>query len=171
MIDPNNRPRTTDPWRDAAAALASVQLARASIAARAGTPWWYPPSYGAGVGGLVATLALPASRQPLGMMASIAWLLLVYWVWSRQSGMRVYGFRGGRTRTIAVGLGVAIVSAVLMAVALRERYPDGRAAMVGGVVLAVIAARASVAWDRAWRAELRDSRDDLGGPDDRGAVE
>ncbi|MCU0647825.1 MAG: hypothetical protein MUF00_07500 [Gemmatimonadaceae bacterium] len=140
--------------RDAAGALDVARQARARIAARAATPWWYPPAYGVGVGGLVAGLALPDRWVPISAAACMLLLLGAYALWRRQSGLHVFGWRAGRTRTIAVGIGVATALAGALAIALRDRYPDGRGPLVCGVLLGLIAARASAAWDRAWRAEL-----------------
>jgi hypothetical protein len=52
-------------------------------------------------------------------------------------------------------MGVAMLLSALLAVLLRDRYADGRGPLACGVVLGIVAAFASAAWDRAWRAELR----------------
>ncbi len=136
-------------------ALAQIRSARARIAERARTPWWYPPVYGTGVGGMVASLALPDHLVLGGLATALALLLGAYAAWRRTSGLSVTGFRPGATRRIAVTLGVAMVVAFAAAFALRDGATGGWAPIACGAVLGVVAARASAAWDRAWRAELQ----------------
>ncbi|WP_310570586.1 hypothetical protein [Gemmatimonas sp.] len=69
---------------------------------------------------------------------------------------QVSGTRPGKTRRIAIGIGFATAVFCALAMLFRDAYPDGRVAIFCGVVMAIIAARGSVAWDRAWRAELRE---------------
>ena len=139
-----------------------VREARLRMVARARTPWWYPPAYGLSVGGMVASLALPPRRGLVVLVGCLACLLGVYALWQRTSGLRVHGLRAGRTRRIALGVGSAIALALVVALSLRDRFPNGEAALGAGAVLAVVAAIGSGAWDRAWRAELRgDLREDL----------
>lgn len=156
MNDNQDDDRAARDARAASEALSIVRGARASIAVRAATPWWYPPAYGLGMGGLVASLALPNSVAPFATMGCALYLLVVYAVWRRVSGLGVIGTRPGRTRRIAIGIGLATAAFSALAILLRAAYPDGRVAIFGGVAVALIAARASVAWDRAWRAELQE---------------
>lgn len=151
---PSDAPRPDD-LPHPADALAMAQSARRRIAERARTPWWYPPAYGTGVGGMVASLALPDRLILVGFGAAIALLLVAYGAWQRVSGLSVSGFRPGATRRIARRLGLAMAVAFAAAVVLRTRVPGGWGPIACGTVLAVVAARASAAWDRAWRAELR----------------
>jgi hypothetical protein len=127
---------------------------RARVAERAATPWWYPPAYGVGTGGLVASLALPDRHVLFGVAASLALLVGAYTVWRRRSGLAVSGLRPGRTRTIAVGMGSVSMLAAILAVYLRDRWPNGSGPLLCGGVLALAASYASISWDRAWRAEL-----------------
>ncbi len=156
MSDNQDDGRTAREARAASDALATVRGARAGIAARAATPWWYPPAYGLGVGGLVASLALPVRVAPFATVGCALYLLGVYAVWRRVSGLSVSGTRPGKTRRIAIGIGFATAVFCALAMLFRDAYPDGRVAIFCGVVMAIIAARGSAAWDRAWRAELRE---------------
>jgi hypothetical protein len=79
---------------------------------------------------------------------------LLYAKWQRQSGLSVHGLRKGRTRTIAILLGVALVALMLGGLALRMRLGLGWGPIACGALTVPIAAFASAAWDRAWRAEL-----------------
>jgi hypothetical protein len=155
MTDEQDDARTTREARAASDALDEVRAARARIAARAVTPWWYPPAYGLGMGGLVASLALPMRVVPFATLACTLYLLGVYALWQRVSGLSVRGDRPGKTRHIAIGIACTAGFCVVLALMFRDAYPDGRVAIIGGVVTALVAARGSIAWDRAWRAELR----------------
>lgn len=135
-------------------ARAVIARTRARMAARAATPWWYPITYGAGVGGLVASLALPPRLVPVGTTACLAVLLGGYAVWQHRTGLRVHGWRPGATRAIAARLAAMMVICIAVAGLWRSRG-GGAVLPVGlGLVLGVIAARSSAAWDRAWRAEM-----------------
>jgi hypothetical protein len=110
---------------EAATVLEQLQASRARLALRARTPWWYPPTYGASVGGMVASLGLPNQFVPIGMLASLVLLLSGYALWRRSSGLSVSGLRPGATRRIALGLGVAMLLAFFTALALRQRDSGG----------------------------------------------
>ncbi len=153
MIDlPSDDAADTPTAGDAADVIAHT---RARMVARAATPWWYPVTYGAGVGGMVASLALPVRLVPIGLAACVALLLGGYAVWQRQTGLRVNGWRPGATRAIAVRLAVTMALCLASAGLWRSRGGGALLPVILGLVLAVIAGAASAAWDRAWRAEMR----------------
>lgn len=139
---------------DATEALAMAARTRAGLAARAGTPAWYAPGYGLGCGAMVASLALPGWWAAAGILAAVLWVLALYAIWQRQSGLSVSGYRNGSTRKItgalALGYGVAF--------GVATSFRGGDAPVLGpilcGVVLALFATWASAAWDRAWRRDM-----------------
>lgn len=141
---------------DPSEALKIADATRERLAARAGTPPWYAPLYGLGVGGMVASFALP---MPLALVGSTLCLLGItglYSVWTSRSGLSVNGYRKGRTLPITLGL--MAVASLLFAVALLLRDVEGYrwVPLACGAVLAIVATLASRAWDRAWRAEIRE---------------
>ena len=139
---------------DPADALAIAQSARRSMAARAATPWWYPPAYGLGCGAIVASLALPPMLSVIACCLSVAFLAGIYTYWTRTSGLSVNGYRRGSTLPITLTLVVGF--ALLGGGAAVMRFDHGIvwAPLACGAVLAVIAGVASAAWDRAWRADI-----------------
>ncbi|MEA3011626.1 MAG: hypothetical protein QOD42_171 [Sphingomonadales bacterium] len=139
---------------DPAEALALAKGARDRVAARAGTPAWYAPLYGLCCGGLVAGAGM---KQPLGLAiigVSLAAVLLLYRTWQQQSGLSVSGYRKGRTRTIALALAALLVMLALGGFELSTRFGILWAPYACGAAAALTGALASLAWDRAWLAEL-----------------
>lgn len=136
-------------------ALALAERTRERMAARATTPAWYAPLYGLGCGLFVTGGGLP---QPLGMGLVAAGGLLVallYMRWTQSSGLSVNGYRAGATRLIAIALVVALVALLLAGLALREELGLLWAPVACGLAGGLLAAFASAAWDRAWRAQIR----------------
>lgn len=133
-------------------ALALARQTRSKLVQRAASPWWYAPGYGLGCGGLVASLALPGWYALLGAVGSLLFAVVLYLVWSRRSGLSVSGYRRGRTRPVTIAFLVAYVVAFGVALAWRDSWVP----LAAGAVLAMVAAAASLAWDRAWRADIAD---------------
>jgi len=140
---------------DPRAALALAERTRDRMLERAATPPWYAPLYGLCCGLIVAGGGSP---QPWGMLLVATGILsvaLLYWRWTTRSGLSVNGYRAGATRVIAVGLAVALVSLLMAGLVLRERLGLVWAPFLCGAAGALIAAFASAAWDKAWRAQIR----------------
>lgn len=143
-----------EPEFDPKEALAMAARARAGLAARAGTPWWYAPGYGLGCGATVASLALPGWWAIPGVLAAMLWVLGLYTVWKRQSGLSVSGYRSGSTRKITAALALGYGVAFGVASGFRSGGAPVWGPIVCGIVLGVFAAWASAAWDRAWRRDI-----------------
>ncbi|HVQ10122.1 MAG TPA: hypothetical protein VMS43_16985 [Allosphingosinicella sp.] len=143
---------------DPAEALALARGARERVAARAGaSPGWYAPLYGLCCGGIVAGGGL---KPPLGILlvgGSLLAVALLYRRWQHLTGLSVYGYRKGRTRTIAVALVVVLTGLMVAGLVLRERFALGWAPLATGAVAAILAAWGSHSWDRAWRAQMTDA--------------
>jgi len=136
-------------------ALALAERTRGRMLERAATPPWYAPLYGLGCGLMVAGGGLP---QPLGLTLVALGLIgvaLLYTRWTDRSGLSVNGYRAGTTRVIAIGLVIALVALLLGGLMLRERLGLAWAPLLCGAAGAVLAAFASTAWDKAWRAQIR----------------
>jgi hypothetical protein len=123
--------------------------------ARAGTPVWYAPLYGLMCGLLVMGAGLPPPAGIAMVALAIVSLGLLYQRWTQLSGLSVNGYRPGATRTIAVGLTVALLALTLAGLAFRREMGVAWAPVFCGIAAAFIAAFASAAWDRAWRDEIR----------------
>lgn len=135
-------------------ALALTRTTRARLVARAATPIWYPPGYGLGCGGIIASLALRSWQGVLATAASLLWLLALYAIWRSRSGLGVSGYRRGRTLPVTIAFLAAYLIAVFVALGWRDEPGYAWMPLAAGAVLAVVAAFASVAWDRAWRADI-----------------
>lgn len=133
-------------------ALALTQATRARMVVRAASPPWYAPLYGLCCGGLIASLALPDWYAVAGAVASLLSAVLLYVVWSRRSGLSVNGYRRGRTR----GATAALLFAYLVACSVALTWRGTCVPLAAGAALAIVAAFASRAWDRAWRADIAD---------------
>jgi len=145
---------TPDPV-DPAEALRLAHQSRARLAGRDLSPWWYAPVYGLGVGLLVAAPGFPGRLMPLAYAAGIGVVALAYFAWSQATGLSVFGFRGGRTLPVAVGLVTFLVVVSLGGLLLQRLAGIGWAPLAAGVVAGLGAAVGSRLWDRAWIAELR----------------
>jgi hypothetical protein len=139
---------------DPTEALAMVRDARARIVARNPSPPWYAPLYGLLCGGIVAGGGL---AQPFGLLlvgGSLLGLALLYRTWCDRAGISVNGYRAGRTRVIAILFAVLLVAMMLAGLALRIERGLGWAPLALGALTVPIAAFASLAWDKAWRADV-----------------
>lgn len=137
-------------------ALALARQTRARMVERAASPVWYAPGYGLGCGGIIASLALRGWQGTVATLGSISFLVLLYLVWRRRSGLGVSGYRRGRTLPVTIALLAAYLAALAVALIWRDRPGYGWVPLAAGAVLAVVAAAASLAWDRAWRADIGD---------------
>jgi 4-hydroxybenzoate polyprenyltransferase len=136
-------------------ALALAERTRDRMLERAATPPWYAPLYGLCCGLIVAGGGLP---QPWGLLlisVGILSVALLYWRWTQSSGLSVNGYRAGATRVIAIGLAVALIALMIAGLVGRETLGLIWSPFACGAAGALIAAFASAAWDRAWRAQIR----------------
>lgn len=141
---------------DAAANLAVIAQARAAVADRLITPWWYHPL----VGLLLAGYVLGVSLGPTGVKMLVALLfmgacLALATVYRRLTGVWVSGFDAGRASRWAYALGalVGVVVAAGWAIAhwsglAWPAYCLAAVAFAGTVVL-------GRRFDTALRAQLR----------------
>ena len=140
---------------DPRAALALAERTRERMAERAATPIWYAPLYGICCGLIVAGGGLPQPWGGLIVAVGTVSVALLYRRWTQSSGLTVYGYRAGTTRVIAIGLAIAMVALMLAGLALRTQTGLVWAPIVCGFAGALVAAFASVAWDKAWQKQIR----------------
>ena len=144
------------PELDPTEALAAARRARIAAVERGTQAWWYAPVFGLGMGGMIAGWALDPPLQSFATVACLAVLLVNFQVWRRRTGLHVTSFQGWRTSTVAGVLMVVLLAAVFLALRMEREGPTWGPLAVGAAK-AVIAAIASRLWDRAWRAEARES--------------
>ena len=144
----------TDQQVDPVEALALARSARTNLAELPLCPKWYAPVFGAGVGGAIASIALDQPWSFVAMGACFLAIAVAYQVWSRRTGLRVYGYRRGRTRTIAVGMVLALWAVIGLTLWMELQLDWAWAPVAGGLVAAVVAGVGSRMWDAAWRAQV-----------------
>jgi len=142
---------------EASAALEQIADARAALAERLFSPWWYYPAAGVIVGGFVAQLALAgmwAVRVPV-MLA----LLLAGGLWLPSANRKATGFSGSRPPGRRARLWR--IALVLVAIALLQAGQAVRAdwGWVGPVLLGIVAVPVVIVvmhrYAAAVRADLR----------------
>ena len=144
----------TDQQVDPAEALALARNARSNLAELPLCPKWYAPVFGAGTGGVIASLALEQPWSFVAMGACFVGIAAAYQLWSRRTGLRVHGYRRGRTRTVAVGLVLTLWALIALTLWMKLELDLAWAPLAGGLLAAAVAAAGSRMWDAAWRAQL-----------------
>ncbi|MGA5301762.1 hypothetical protein ACPCHT_17670 [Nucisporomicrobium flavum] len=140
----------------AAEQLAAIADARAAVADRLVTPWWYHPALGLLVGAYVVAFGIgnSAARLAAGVCFAGGCVLLVK-AYKRQTGVWVSGLDAGRASRWAIAMGAMLGVIALAAVAIG-RYSDLRwpvwALAIAGFAGTVLLGRQ---FDRALRAQLR----------------
>ncbi|MDG4827329.1 hypothetical protein O7635_36260 [Asanoa sp. WMMD1127] len=136
--------------------LAAVDDARAAVADRLVTPWWYHPALGILLAGYVVGISFGNSGVKIasGLLFAAAVVALGN-LYRRRTGVWVSGFQAGRASRWAIALGVLIGAVVLTAWAIgsytRLDWPVWVLAAVGFVGTVLIGRR----FDSALRAQLR----------------
>jgi hypothetical protein len=142
---------------EAAKALVEMQTARAAMADRLVTPWWYHPALGLLYAGLVLAWGLLDDGKArllvaIPFFAGLAGLVVLY---RRLTGVWVNGNEAGPAARWAWAMGI------LYGVVLLIAYFGGRAGLGSAVLLglstAVLAATVLIGrrFDAAYRAHLR----------------
>lgn len=139
---------------EAARALAAVAETRSRFAQRA--HWSLPRHLAVGLlmGLLVASYALPEAGTMAVLGLVILLVLLVIARDRARDGFFVNGYRKGRTRTIALLLAGASILALGAALAGKHLYGMGWAPIAAGAIMVAAGTWASIAWERAYRADL-----------------
>ncbi|TFI57232.1 hypothetical protein E2493_16135 [Sphingomonas parva] len=135
-------------------ALATATAARQRLAARAASPRWYAPLYGLGTGGIVASVGLPGPWPVAGSVVCLLFVAALYSVWKAKTGLSVNGYRRGRTLPLTLGFLAVILGLAFVAVHFGRDEGKAWVPLACGAVAAIVAAFASAAWDRLWRAEM-----------------
>ena len=142
---------------EAKRALAALGETRQRMAQRA---HWSLPRHmatGAVMGILVASYALPASTQLAVAAVVLAATALIVAADRKRDGFFVNGYRAGRTRRVAfVFLALAIIG---LAAGITGKVVYGLvwAPVAAGAIVAVLGTFASLAWERAYRADLAET--------------
>lgn len=141
---------------DAAGQLAAINDARAAVADRLVTPWWYHPALGILLAGYVVGISFGSTGIKLasGVLFAAAVVALGD-VHRRRTGVWVSGFHAGRASRWAIALAALIAAVVLTAWATGSytdlQWPVWVLAVTGFFGAILIGRR----FDSALRAQLR----------------
>lgn len=139
---------------EAERALAAMAQTQRRMAERAHWPLTRHMAFGALMGLLVASYALPTSVQPVAVVLALLGTALLVQHDRKRDGFFVNGYRAGRTRRVAfLFLGIALLFLVAAIVA-KLRFGLGWVPLLLGAILAVLGTLSSLAWERAYRADL-----------------
>ena len=141
----------------AAAALSAMRESRERLAAAATCPPERHLVFAGLMGGLVASSAAP----PVGQIAiEVALLvgvgLVIYWD-RRRTGMFINGYRAGRTRSLTLALLAFSLAAFGLGDWLKLGFGLVWAPLVLGPITAAVAFIASLAWQRIYLRELKET--------------
>lgn len=142
--------------REAARSLEMMRATRGALAAR--TRWSLARHAAVGLllGSLIAGYALPGPGPVMVGVVCMGATVAIVARDRRRDGFFVNGYRPGRTRRITFALVAIAFGALLSAIALKERYGLNWAPVAIGIVLAVVATLASIAWELVYRQELEE---------------
>jgi putative exporter of polyketide antibiotics len=139
---------------EARRALAALGDTRRRMAQRA--HWSLPRHIAAGalIGLLVASYALPTPAQLAALAVVLAATALLVAADRRRDGFFVNGYRAGRTRRVAfLFVGIALTG-LIAGIVGKLAYGLVWAPVAAGAIVAVLGTLASLAWERAYRADL-----------------
>ena len=138
---------------DARAALAAKGQAERDLAKAADCPPWRHAVFGAVMGALVASPALPL---PLRFGVLVLVLLSIAAIVAsdrRRTGMFVNGYRRGKT-LIVTGVMLVVLTGLYLASARAGIAGDSEMPLLLGAIAFVAAITGSVVWQRVFVAEL-----------------
>jgi hypothetical protein len=139
---------------EAAEALAAMQASQARLAAAANCPPQRHLIFGALMGALVATPALPIVWIfAVEAVVFFGIFLVIRWD-RRRTGMFINGYRRGRTRWVAFGMLAAFLVLYSASTLLAYDWHLPWASVLCGVIAAAVGYFASVQWQRVFRREL-----------------
>jgi hypothetical protein len=139
---------------DAAEALAAMRASQARLAAAADCPPARHLAFGAVMGCLVATPALPTLYTLVAEAVLIVCVALIVRWDRRRTGMFINGYRSGRTRPITFAMLAIFLALYLASVWLARERGIHWAPVAIGVLTAGLAYYASILWQRAFRREM-----------------
>jgi len=139
---------------DAQRALAALGETRRRMANRAHWPLRRHIAFGVLIGAMVASYALPLPLQMLVVAGALVATGLLVAADRRRDGFFVNGYRAGRTRRVALLYLSVALAGLVAAIVAKEGYGLVWMPLAVGAVLAVIGTLSSLAWERAYRADL-----------------
>ena len=139
--------------KDASEALRALKTVQGRFATRARWSWQRHAAFGAVMGALVASYALPLAGTVAGMLLCCIAIVAIVVRDRRRDGFFVNGYRAGRTRRVTA-LMLVVALGMLAAALLGKEHGWWWAPLAAGALLFVFATRASMAWERAYREDL-----------------
>lgn len=139
---------------EARAALDSVGMTRAQIAAVGLCPPWRHAAFGALMGLLNLGLGFPTGIEVVCLCLALCLMAVIVTYDRRRYGMFINGYRRGATRPVVAVLLLAIIALGAMQITLRERGVDAWVPIVVAGVTFAVAVTGSVWWARVFRREM-----------------
>ena len=146
--------RPSSDAEEAERALAALADARQRIAKRAHWPLARHVAFGLLMGLLVAGYALPTAGQIATVILMLLGTALLVRHDRRRDGFFVNGYRAGRTRRVALLFLAVALLGLAVAIVAKLRFGLVWVPLVAGAAIAVLGTLASLAWERAYRADL-----------------
>ena len=143
---------------EAARALAALAATRERMATRAHWPFHRHLAVGLLIGMMVASYALPPLATLAAVALALVGTLLLVAGDRKRDGFFVNGYRAGRTRWIALAFAAVALAGLAVAVVGGQVHGLAWVPLAAGAAVAVIGTLASLAWERAYRADLADRR-------------
>ncbi|GAA0312861.1 hypothetical protein GCM10009087_23770 [Sphingomonas oligophenolica] len=139
---------------DAAEALAAMHASQARLAAAANCPPERHLAFGALLGNLVATPALPTTWTLVAEGFILVGIVLVVRWDRRRTGMFINGYRSGRTRPVTFGMLAVFLILYSASTWLSRGLGIHWAPLALGAVAAAVGYYASVLWARIFKREM-----------------
>jgi len=140
------------------AALDLLQAATRKVADQAKPPAWYHVTLGLLVGGLAAIQEAPIVWRFAYEAAALASMFLLVRAKKRHTGLWIPGYRAGRTRWVAAGVGSLFVAIFLLSAWARFDLHLQGVFLVAGALIAVLTTAAGYIWHWAYRLDLAEGR-------------
>ncbi len=139
---------------EAAEALAAMHASQARLAAAANCPPERHLAFGALLGSLVATPALPTTWTLVAEGFIVLGIVLVVRWDRRRTGMFINGYRAGRTRPVTFGMLAVFLVLYSLSTWLARGLDIHWAPLPLGALAAAVGYYASVLWQRTFKREM-----------------
>jgi hypothetical protein len=139
---------------EAAEALAAMQASQARLAAAANCPPERHLIFGALIGALVLTPALPVTLMFVVEAVVLVGIALVVRWDRRRTGMFINGYRRGKTRWVTFSMLAAFLALYVGSTLLAFDWHLPWGSVACGVITVAIGYFASIRWQRVFRREM-----------------
>lgn len=143
--------------KDAAAALAQVELAQERLAARAHWPLYRHALFGLVEGLVVAAVAQPIAHAGVLFVVAMGLLVLCVQGDRRRDGMFVSGWQRGATLPLTILIVLFALAMAWASASLRDGSAMVPMGYLLGVITFAVCTAASLRWEKVYRANLSET--------------